>query len=115
MPCLVFLFFGVFFLTLDGNVIIVNLLIHISLFQKQLANFAKMADHMLAIIETNTKEWEASSERTAPPPTTSAADTMELVTSVFNGKAFRIVPPSLPMQRQGPPSSSAASPQAQGI
>jgi len=81
---------------------------------KQLINFNKMADHMLAIIDTNMRDFDASQERTAAPPTSSPADSLELVTSVYSGKAFRFPPPTAPMQRQGPPSASAASPQAQG-
>ncbi|CAG7722775.1 unnamed protein product [Allacma fusca] len=70
---------------------------------KQAASLTKMANHVVDLISSTREEWEAS-ERTGLPVTTSDADTQELVSSLYTGKAFK----SAPIPRQSSSQSPAA-------
>jgi len=77
---------------------------------KQAATLTKMANHVLDLVSTARDDWEAS-ERSGLPATYSSADTQELVSALYSGKAFKAPAVAAPISRQTP--QSAASPQAQ--
>lgn len=64
-----------------------------------------MASHVLDLINTARDSWEAS-ERTGLPITSVDSDTLELVTSLYTGKAFKATPIQRPSAAQSNVSSA---------